>query len=56
VVATNEHVSQRLRFRHHFVGIAAIADGIAQIDNEVVSGRGGQASVERFEVTVNVAK
>jgi hypothetical protein len=45
-----------LRFGNDFVRIAAVADRVSEIDDEVVSGSGGQTGVQRFEVAVNVAK
>jgi hypothetical protein len=45
-----------LRFGNDFVGIAAVADRVSEIDDKVVGGSGGQTSVQRFEVAVNVAE
>jgi hypothetical protein len=56
VIAANENLTQRLRFGNHFVGIAAIAHGVSEIDDKIISRRSGQAGVERFKVTVNVAE
>jgi len=56
VIAADEDVSERLRFGNDFVGVATVADGVAEIDDEVVGGSGGQTGVQRFEVAVNVAE
>src|SRR6202158_5499313 len=56
VIATDEHASQSLRFGNDFVRIAAVADRVSEIDDEVVSRSGSQTGVQRFEVAVNVAK
>src|ERR1700682_4954452 len=56
VIASDEHASQSLRFGNDFVRIAAVADRVSEIDDEVVSRSGGQTGVQRFEVGVNVAK
>src|SRR6266478_5338046 len=56
VIAADEEPSESLRAGNHFVGIAAVADGISEIDDEVVGGSGGQTGVQRFEVAVNVAE
>ena len=55
VIAAHEYASDRLRAGNDFVGIAAVADSIAEIDDEIVRGRGGQTRVQRFEVAMNVA-
>ena len=55
VVAANEDASQRLRFRDDLVGIAAVTNRVAEIDDEVVHGRGRQTGLQRFEIAVNVA-
>jgi hypothetical protein len=44
-----------LRFGNHLVGIAAIADRVSEIDDEVVGGSGRQTGVQRFEVAMDVA-
>src|ERR1700730_14279170 len=56
VISADEHASQSLCFNNHFVGIAAVANGISEINDEVVGGSGGQTRVQRFEVAVNVAE
>jgi hypothetical protein len=56
VISADEHASQSLRFGYDFVWIAAVADRVSEIDDEVVSGSGGQTGVQRFEVAVNVAE
>src|ERR1035437_151230 len=56
VIAADEDVSQRLCFGNDFVGIAAVADGVSEIDDKVVGGSGSQTGVQRFEVTVNIAE
>jgi hypothetical protein len=56
VIAADEHASQSLRFGNDFVRIAAVADRVSEIDDEVVSGSGSQTGVQRFEVAVNVAE
>ena len=55
VIAPDEDTSDRLRFGNDFVRIAAVANSVAKIDDQVVSGGCGQTGVERFEVAVNVA-
>ncbi len=55
VITADEDASQSLRLGNDFVGIAAVAYGVAEIDDEVVGGSGGQTGVQRFEVGVNVA-
>jgi hypothetical protein len=55
VIAADEDASQGLRFGDDLVGIAAVADRIAKIGDEVVGGRSGETGVERFEIAVNVA-
>jgi hypothetical protein len=45
-----------LRFGNDFIRIAAVANAISEIDDQVVGGGGGQTGVERFEVAVNVAE
>ena len=55
VIAADEDLPQRLRFGNDFVGIAAIANRIAKIDDEVVGGLHRQTRFQRFEVAVNVA-
>src|SRR4030088_1527621 len=56
VIAADENASQRLRFGNDFVRIAAVADRVSEIDDEVVSRSGSQTGVQRFEVAVNVAE
>src|SRR6266436_1596121 len=56
VIAADEDVSESLRAGNHFVGITAVADRVSEIDDEVVSGSGGQTGVQRFEVAMNVAE
>jgi hypothetical protein len=56
VIAADEDASERLCFGNDFIGIAAVADGVSEIDDEVVGGSGGQTSVQRFEVAVNIAE
>src|SRR5467141_1130649 len=56
VIAANEHASQSSRLNNDFVRITAVADRVSEIDDEVVSGSGGQTGVQRFEVAVNVAE
>ena len=56
VIAANEDASESLRAGNDFVGIGAVADGVSEIDDEVVGGSGGQTGVQRFEVAVNVAE
>jgi len=56
VIAADEDASERLCLGNDFVGIAAVADGVSEIDDEVVGGSGCQTSVQRFEVAVNVAE
>jgi len=56
MIAADEHASQSLRFANDFVRIAAVADRVSEIDDEVVSWSGGQTGVQRFEVAVNVAE
>ena len=41
VIAADENASERSHLGHDFVGIAAVADGVSEIDNEVVGGSGG---------------
>src|ERR1700675_3865565 len=56
VIAANENASQSLRFGNDFVRIAAVADRVPEIDDEVVSRSGSQTGVQRFKVAVNVAE
>jgi hypothetical protein len=56
VIAADEDVSQRLCFGNDFVGIAAVADRVPEIDDKVIGGSGSQTGVQRFEVTVNIAE
>src|ERR1700681_1392639 len=56
VIAADEHASESLHFGYDFVRVAAVANGISKIDDEVVGGSGGQTGVQRFEVAVNVAE
>ena len=56
MIAADEDASQRLHLGNDFVGIAAVADRVSEIDDKVVGGSGGQTSVQRFEVTVNIAE
>jgi hypothetical protein len=56
MIAANEDSSKSLRFGNHFVGIAAIANAVAEIDDQVVGRGSGQTGVQRFEVAVNVAE
>ena len=56
VIAPHEHMSQRLRFRNDFVGIAAVADSIAKIDDKVIGRSGGQTRIQRLQVAMYVAQ
>src|SRR5712692_7446025 len=55
VIAADEDASERSRLGNYFVGIATVAYGVTEIDDEVVGGSGGQTGVQRFEVGMNVA-
>jgi len=56
MIAADEDVSERLYLGNDFVGIAAVAHRVPEIDDKVISGSGSQTSVQRFEVTVNIAE
>jgi len=56
VIAADKNASQTLCFNNDFVRIAAVADRVSEIDDEVVSRSGSQTGVQRFEVAVNVAE
>ena len=43
-------------FRSPLIRIAAVTNCVSEIDDEIVSGSGGEAGVERLEVAVNVAE
>jgi hypothetical protein len=49
-------MSESLRAGNDLIRIAAVANGIAEIGDEVAGGSGGHAGVQRFEVAVNVAE
>src|ERR1700726_1475797 len=56
VIAADEDPSESLRARNDFVGVAAVANRVPEINDEVIGGSGGQTGVQRFEVAVNVAE
>jgi hypothetical protein len=56
MITADKYFSERLRFGDHFIGIAAIAHGVAEIYNQVMGGSSSQTGVQRFEVAMNVAK
>jgi len=56
VVAANENLTQSAATGNHFIRIRAVADRIPQVDDQVVSRRGSEASLERFQVAMNVAE
>jgi hypothetical protein len=56
VIAANEYSPDRPATRHHFVRIGTISDCIPEIYHQVVRRRRCKASLERFEIAVNVAK
>ena len=56
VIAAHKNAAQRLGAGDHLIGIAAVADRIAQVHDEVVRRSGGQTGFQRFEVAVNVAE
>ena len=56
MIAADEDASEGADAGDDFVGIGGVADGIAEVDDEVGSGSSGQTSVERLEVAVNVAE
>src|ERR1700686_5153345 len=56
MIAADEDLSESLRAGNDFVGIAAVANRVPEINDEVVGGSGGQTGVQRFEVAVNVAE
>src|ERR1700676_3103805 len=53
MIAADEDLSESLRAGNDFVGIAAVANRVPEINDEVVGGNGGQTGVQRFEVAVN---
>src|SRR6476469_7369853 len=56
MVSADEDGAQFARARSHFIGIGAIADDIAQVINLVVFGSRIQASLQRFNVGMDVRK
>jgi len=56
VIAAHEDVAESLGAGNDFVRIAAVADRVAEIDGEVVSGSRCQTGIERFEIAMNVAE
>jgi hypothetical protein len=56
VIAPNEDFADGLGANDHLVGIAAVANRVSQIHDEVVRRSGFEAGVERFKIAVNVAK
>src|ERR1700675_1045288 len=56
VIAAHKDASNRLSAGDDFVGIPPIANRIAEIDNQIMSGSRSQTGVQRFEVAMNVAE
>ena len=56
MISADEDVPQRLDFRDYLIGIATVADRIAEIDDQIVGGCSRETGVQRFKIAVNVAE
>ena len=56
MIAAHEDASDGLGAGDDFVGIAAVTDSVAKIDDEIMSGSGSETGVQRFEIAMNVAE
>src|SRR6202140_1228373 len=56
VIASHKDASNRLSAGDDFVRIPPIANRIAEIDDQIMSGSRSQTGVQRFEVAMNVAE
>ena len=55
VVATDEEFPQCARTFDDFIGAGAVADDVAQIHDQVVSGSGRETGLKSFEIAMNIA-
>ena len=56
VIAAHKYLAQFSRQGDDLIRIAAVTNCVSKIDDEIVGRSGGEASVERLEVAVNVAE
>src|ERR1700688_742801 len=56
VIASHKDASNRLSAGDDFVRIPPIANRIAEIDDQIMSGSRSQTGVQRFEIAMNVAE
>jgi hypothetical protein len=56
MIAADENFAELAGAGDDLVGIAAIADRVSEVDDEIVRGSGREAGVEGLEVAVDIAE